>query len=189
MPGIRTLNVELFSDRAFHRKFAVHCFHQTNGKSEPRSGGSCGLMSGIPGLNERVKNASLHVGWNAASGIGDRNLKFSIRIRRGNSDGALISELDGISDQVEQDLAEAVRIQHDRRYIGSPVDQFYSLLRGESENNLRKVTGFGLSQDARRPIMTFGSRVSWIQYRGSCVFFDCNGLKKGKLMLYFQIKS
>ena len=148
-----------------------------------------GLMSGIPGLNERVKNTSLHVGWNAASGIGDRNLKFSIRIRRGNSDGALTSELDGISDQVEQNLAEVVRIQHDRRYIGSPVDQLYSLLRGESENNLRKVTDFGLLQDFKRMIMTFGSRVSWIQYRGSGVFFDCNGLKKGKRMLYFQIKS
>ena len=40
-------------------------------------------------------------------------------------------------------------------------DKIGKFERGCSQNNHRKVTGFGLSQDSKKPIMTFGSRVRY----------------------------
>jgi len=50
-------------------------------------------------------------------------------------------------------------------------DKIGNFERGYSKSNHRKVTGFGLSQDAKKPIMTFVSRVAVLNCRKKKVYY------------------
>src|SRR6186713_783643 len=74
----------------------------------------------ILGLDERLEQASLVVGRDADTGIGDAEL-HPLDVPAGfdhagpNADRALLRELDRVADQVQQYLPEAYGIGHVRR--------------------------------------------------------------------------
>ena len=86
-------------------------------------------MAGVLNLDERIEYVRQHVGRDPAAGVGDGDLEVRAVVGGGNSHVSLCRELDGIPDQIEENLAEAMVVQQNRRHALRLVDKLDSLPR------------------------------------------------------------
>ena len=134
------------ADLAFHPDAAVHQFHQLlrDGQAQTRAAVLAG--SGTVGLGETLEDEPELVLGDADAGIGDgeaetsRPVVFGIRLDP-HFEPALVGELDRVAEQVDEDLAQPVRI----------ADQI-----------TRDVRRYGLAQPK-----TFGGRARLHHFHGT----------------------
>ena len=93
---------------------AVH-LHNLLGNGEPQPGAALGLAVGAVDLVELLEDARLVLLRNAGPGVG--HTEGEMAVARGGGDVYLagIRELNGIADQVEQHLRQALLVAHANR--------------------------------------------------------------------------
>jgi hypothetical protein len=114
--------------RALDADLAAHQFDQPLADRQPESGAAVFSRHAVVGLLEGLEQSRLRLGVDADAGVAD----FEAHLHRiggfadqagAQGDAALPGELDGIADQVEQDLAQPQRIapQEQARQFGRNV--------------------------------------------------------------------
>ena len=129
------VNVEPLAGRAHHQDVAPHGARQAAGDGEPQPGAALAAAHGILGLLELGEQRGQRVGRDAHAGVLDRDGDLQVVVVGGRLGGggladghehtARVGELDGVAEQVGDDLAHAHLVAQQRtrqRRIDGPGD-------------------------------------------------------------------
>ena len=135
-----------FAELAFHPDAPVHGFHQPAGDRQSQARAAEAARGRAIGLGERIKDELQLVGRNADAGIGHREMQPGSALGpRIESDVdhhlALLGELQGIADEIDDDLPQADRVPlehvgHVGRHVAS---QLQPLLVGAGRQGVERV--------------------------------------------------
>ena len=84
--------------------------HDLLGDGEAQTGAAFGLSKGDIGLMELFEDTRLLGEWNARTGVCYEKVEVPVYRFRRDAHLAGVGELDGVADQVEQDLGEALLV-------------------------------------------------------------------------------
>ena len=102
-----------FAHFAFNPDLAVHFVNEVRGDRKPQTGAAMSSRRRTVRLRERCENRVLFVSWNADAGIGDGKMQLPLTVGcHLHDDRPTLGELDRVSGEVDQDLAQPHRIAH-----------------------------------------------------------------------------
>ena len=127
--GCRDFEMEFRADAQFagDADGAAHGGDDPLGNGEAEAGAAMLARRRAVGLFEFLENAIEIVGRDAGAGVAHREADGRLgagrrRHRHVDQHAAAVGELDGVADQIEQQLAQATRVgRHDRRHVGRDV--------------------------------------------------------------------
>src|SRR5215475_6718263 len=121
-----------FARRRLHPDAAPMHLHDLLGDSEAEARAAFGLGKGTVDLVELIEDLMLLVEWYARPGVCHRDGEMAVACARGDADFAGVGELDGIANEVEQHLREALLVpQANRERLGHGCRERELLVLGE----------------------------------------------------------
>ena len=113
-------NARAFAGRAGHRQDATHQADKMTRNREPEAGAAKAAADGRVGLHKRLEQPGLRLFVNADAGVAHFEIDELVALRVAGRDDADrdfagTCELDGVANEIEQDLAQAAGIARDRR--------------------------------------------------------------------------
>src|SRR5439155_12377418 len=129
------------ADRALHADTAGHRLDQLLRDGRPEPGAAEAARGGLVCLREALEDFGLRFGRDADAGVADRefqaHLLSRLALRRDvHRDATLLGELERVADQIDQDLAQVMRIaaqcrRHVRHDRYDDLQPFRRRLRGK----------------------------------------------------------
>ncbi|MNQ57292.1 hypothetical protein D3C85_714420 [compost metagenome] len=151
------LELAAAAERAFETDGAAHEGYQPFRNRQPQARATKAAGDGAVGLGEGCEQARLLLGGNADAGIANAEAQldgFALAVRplHHQSDLPLFGELDGVADQVDQHLLQALGITDERqRHIGlDPDHQLQVLVRGVDRHHRGQRTEHIVQAERRR---------------------------------------
>ena len=114
---------------------AAHGSSEVLGDGEAEAETTVEASAGIVHLSETFKDGMELVWWNADAGISDRKKQFLVEEASGDGDLASRGELEGIPDEIKENLTDASRVSEEEGWEvwRDIVAEFYGRVRRRSE--------------------------------------------------------
>ena len=146
------------AEPALQGDLAAHRLHQALADRQPQAGAAVVAVGGVLDLEEGLEHLGGLVGRDADAGVADREAEPGLALgggRGGDADGdrALVGELDGVADDVEEELVELAPVadhppRHRGRHVADEGDTLalglHRLQRQHVVDGLAQVEGFAL---------------------------------------------
>ena len=142
---------------AFDADFAAHHLHQLTGDRQAQPGAAVLARGGAVGLGEGIEQLVDLLLGDADAGVDDRELQAAAIVpvfqrHHLQDDMAVVGELDGVADQVHQDLAQAAGIAvYALRAVGGEIEhQLHLLVDGRGHQQVADLVGGDLKIEIQR---------------------------------------